>query len=96
MWKDIVRLFRSESALESAYDEAILMLRASHSMFDDSVAALHAEGTPEVDIYKRDRTLNKYERRGRAVKIQPLGSPELPHRQALKPRPAEPPHNPFR
>ena len=62
MWNDIVRLFRSESALEAAYDEAILMLKESHSMFDDSVAALHAEGTLEVDIYKRDRQLNKYER----------------------------------
>ena len=62
MWNDIVRLFKSEGALESAYDEAILMLRESHSMFDDSVAALHAEGTLEVDIFKRDRQLNKYER----------------------------------
>ena len=49
MWKDIVRLFKSEGALQEAYDEAILMLRASHSMFDDSVAALHAEGTLSTD-----------------------------------------------
>ncbi|HIF20590.1 MAG TPA: hypothetical protein EYQ27_01485 [Gemmatimonadetes bacterium] len=62
MWKDIVRLFKSEGALQEAYDEAILMLRASHSMFDDSVAALHAEGTLSTDIYKRDRKINKYER----------------------------------
>lgn len=62
MWKDIVGLFRSEGALEEAYNEAVLMLKESHSMFDDSVAALHAEGTLEVNIYKRDRQLNKYER----------------------------------
>ena len=62
MWKEIVSLFRSEGALQEAYDESILMLVASRSMFDDSVAALHAEGTMETDIYGRDRRINKYER----------------------------------
>ena len=62
MWKDIIRLFRSEGALQEAYDESILMLKASHGMFDDSVAALHAEGTLETDIYGRDRRINKHER----------------------------------
>ena len=62
MWKEIVSLFRSEGALQEAYDESILMLVASRSMFDDSVAALHAEGTLETDIYGRDRRINKYER----------------------------------
>ena len=62
MWKEIVTLFRSQGPLQEAYDEAILMLRASHDMFDHAVAALRAEGTLETDIYKRDRQLNKYER----------------------------------
>ena len=62
MWKEIVSLFRSEGALQEAYDESILMLVASRSMFDDSVAALHAEGTMETDIYGRDRRINRYER----------------------------------
>ena len=62
MWKEIVTLFRSRGPLQEAYDEAILMLRASHDMFDHAVAALRAEGTLETDIYKRDRQLNKYER----------------------------------
>ena len=62
MWKEIVTLFRSRGPLQEAYDEAILMLRASHDMFDHAVKQLHAEGVLESDIYKRDRQLNKYER----------------------------------
>ena len=62
MWKEIVTLFRSKGPLQEAYDEAILMLRASHDMFDLAVKQLHAEGALESDIYKRDRQLNKYER----------------------------------
>jgi phosphate transport system protein len=62
MWKEIVTLFKSEGPLQEAYDEAILMLRASHSMFDDAVEQLHSEGVLETDIYKRDRQINRYER----------------------------------
>ena len=51
MWKEIVTLFRSQGPLQEAYDEAILMLRASHDMFDDAVKQLHAEGALETDIY---------------------------------------------
>jgi len=62
MWSEIVTLFKSHGPLQEAYDEAILMLRASHDMFDDAVKQLHAEGALESDIYARDRQLNKYER----------------------------------
>jgi len=62
MWKEIVTLFRSQGPLQEAYDEAILMLKASHNMFDHSVKQLRAEGALETDIYKRDQQLNKYER----------------------------------
>ena len=62
MWKEIVTLFRSEGPLQEAYYEALLMLRSSHGMFDDAVAALHSDQAMETDIYGRDRQLNKYER----------------------------------
>ena len=62
MWKEIVSLFKSEGPLKAAYDEALMMLRASHEMFVDAVEALHSEGALETDIYERDRRLNKYER----------------------------------
>ena len=51
MWKEIVTLFRSQGPLQEAYDEAILMLRASHDMFDHAVEALPAVGALETDIY---------------------------------------------
>lgn len=62
MWKKIVTLFRSQGPLREAYDEAILMLQASHDMFDHAVKQLHSDGALETDIYKRDKRLNKYER----------------------------------
>ena len=62
MWTEIVTLFRSQGPLQEAYDEAILMLGASHEMFDHAVKQLHSEGALDTDIYKRDRQLNKYER----------------------------------
>jgi phosphate uptake regulator len=62
MWKEIISLFRSAGPLQEAFDEALLMLRTSHEMFDTAVATLHHEGAMEFDIYERDRQLNKYER----------------------------------
>lgn len=62
MWKEIVTLFRSEGPLQEAFDEALTMLGASHGMYKDAVAALRGQGSMVVDIYERDRQLNKYER----------------------------------
>jgi len=62
MWKEIVTLFKSEGPLQEAYDEAILMLQASASMYDDAVRHLHSEGAMVGDIYERDREINRYER----------------------------------
>ena len=38
------------------------MLRASHGMHRDAVAALHKPGVLLTDIYERDRQINRYER----------------------------------
>jgi phosphate transport system protein len=62
MWKEIVTLFKSGGPLQEAFDESVVMLRASHGMYDDAVAALRGQGPMEVDIYERDRALNRYER----------------------------------
>ncbi|HUF74994.1 MAG TPA: PhoU domain-containing protein [Longimicrobiales bacterium] len=62
MWKEIVTLFKSTGPLQEAFDEAVTMLRASHGMYQDAVAALRGEGHMDVDIYERDRELNRYER----------------------------------
>ena len=62
MWKELIALFKSEGPLQEAFEEAITMLEASHGMYKDAVAALRGEGPMAVDIYERDRLLNKYER----------------------------------
>ncbi|MGD8321647.1 MAG: PhoU domain-containing protein [Gemmatimonadota bacterium] len=62
MWKDILALFRGGGLCEEAFDEALLMLQASHGMYQDSIAALHHKGVLVDDIYARDRQINKYER----------------------------------
>lgn len=62
MWKDILSLFRGGGLCEEAFDEAMLMLEASHGMYRDAVAALHRDGTMADDIYERDREVNRYER----------------------------------
>jgi phosphate uptake regulator len=62
MWKQLLSAFRSGGLHQEAFEEALLMLQASHSMHHDSVAALRGEGVMVADIYERDRQLNKYER----------------------------------
>jgi phosphate uptake regulator len=62
MWKDILSLFKGGGLLQEAFDEALLMLKTSHGMYRDSVAALRKDGPLVDDIYQRDKQLNKYER----------------------------------
>ena len=62
MWKQLLSLFKDSSLCQEAFEEALVMLRASHGMHRDSVAALHGEGILVADIYERDRQVNKYER----------------------------------
>lgn len=62
MWKEIVTLFKSEGPLQEAFEESVTMLQASHEMYKDAVAALRGQGHMAVDIYERDRRVNKYER----------------------------------
>jgi phosphate uptake regulator len=62
MWKEFVGLFKRETLSEEAFREAIVMLRDSRGMFDDAVASLRQEGPLDVDIYARDKRINKFER----------------------------------
>jgi phosphate transport system protein len=65
MWKQLLGLLRKESLCEEAYKESLVMLRESEKMFNDSVASLWKEGVNDIDIYTRDRQINKFERRVR-------------------------------
>ena len=62
MWKQIFQLFKKESLCDEAFNEAIIMIKASQSMYKDAVASLRKEGSLDFDIYERDRQINKYER----------------------------------
>ncbi len=62
MWKQLLSAFKSGGLHQQAFEEALLMLKASHSMHRDAVATLHEKGIMVADIYERDRQLNKYER----------------------------------
>ena len=62
MWKDILTLFKGAGLCEEAFAEAILMLETSHGMYNDALAALHAQGKAVDDLYARDRQINKFER----------------------------------
>ncbi len=62
MWKQLLAAFKSGGLHQEAFEEALLMLEASHAMHRDAVAALHQKGILVADIYDRDRQINKYER----------------------------------
>jgi phosphate uptake regulator len=62
MWKEILQLFKRDSLCEQAFDEAIIMLEESNRMFDAAILSLRQEGPLQVDVYKRDKQINKYER----------------------------------
>lgn len=62
MWKELFRLLKKESACEEAFDASIAMLEQCEAMFRDSVASLWHAGRLEVDIYRRDREINRFQR----------------------------------
>ena len=62
MWKKLLSAFKTSGLHQEAFEEALLMLKASHTMHSDAVAALHQKGIMVADIYERDQQLNKYER----------------------------------
>jgi phosphate transport system protein len=62
MWKELMSVFKGGGLRQEAFEEALLMLQASHSMHRDAVKALHKPGVLIADIYERDRALNRYER----------------------------------
>ena len=54
MWKQLLSVFTDCGLCQEAFDEALLMLKTSHGMHRDSVAALRGEGILVADIYERD------------------------------------------
>lgn len=65
MWDRLKSLFSKETLCDEAFHESLVMLGQCLGMFQDAVASLRKEGALEVDIYARDRMINKYQRRVR-------------------------------
>jgi phosphate uptake regulator len=62
MWKELLGVFRRDGLCEEAFNESLDMLRQCQGMFEDAVASLLREGALDVDIYARDRAINRFER----------------------------------
>jgi phosphate uptake regulator len=65
MLKQFMKLWKQEAPCQSAWEACLAMLRESQGMYHDAVASMHREGALQVDIYARDRAVNKYERKVR-------------------------------
>ena len=57
MWKELLFVFKGVGLQHAAFEEALLMLQASHGMHRDAVEALHTPGVLVADIYERDREI---------------------------------------
>ncbi|MFQ5538002.1 MAG: PhoU domain-containing protein [Gemmatimonadota bacterium] len=78
MWKEIMSLFKGGGLCKEAFDEAMLMLSESRTMYLDAVEALHSPGALVADIYERDRQINRYERSVRRRIVTHLSISESP------------------
>lgn len=65
MWKKLLSLFEKDSLCDEAYKECLVMIQDSKEMFDMAVDSLWREGGLEIDIYKKDRRINRFERKVR-------------------------------
>jgi len=65
MWSRLKGLFSKESLCDEAFRECLEVLRESYTMVNDAIASLRTEGALEIDIYARDRRINRFERRVR-------------------------------
>jgi phosphate transport system protein len=65
MLKNLINFWKKESHCEAAWDSCLEMMAESFGMFSDAVRSFHEEKTLDVGIYKRDRIINKFERKVR-------------------------------
>ncbi|MCK4858179.1 MAG: hypothetical protein KAT58_09440 [candidate division Zixibacteria bacterium] len=75
MFKTLIELFRKEENLiEQAISESTRMIRECKFMFEESVRSLRHADTADlhIDIYEKDKTINKYQREVRRKVITHL------------------------
>ncbi len=62
-YKELIELWRSDNFLTQALDDSHVMLGSTFEMFTESVKSLRESDSGEmgIDIYEKDRMVNKYE-----------------------------------
>jgi len=74
MFKELIDLFRRENLIDQALAETQEMLDECSVMFEESLRSLRHSDTAELpfDIVKKDKMINKYQRRVRRKVITHL------------------------
>ncbi|MBC8205019.1 hypothetical protein ISS30_09480 [bacterium] len=64
MFKTFIEIFRKEDLLRQAFNESLIMLQECYEMFTKAVHSLRKSDVGEigVNIYDKDKIVNKYER----------------------------------
>ena len=64
MWKEIIKIWKSDDLLVQAWDNSYEMLQLSREMFIQSVTMLrkHSKEKTLIALKKRDREINKFQR----------------------------------
>lgn len=65
MLKNLIKFWKKESHCQAAWNSCLEMMNESYGMFADAVKSFHEENKLDVGIYKRDRIINKFERKVR-------------------------------
>lgn len=63
-FRELIELWRSDNLLEQAFNDSHEMLESTQEMFHESIRSLREndQGEMELDVYERDRQVNRYER----------------------------------
>ncbi|GAB4259121.1 MAG: phosphate signaling complex protein PhoU [Deferrisomatales bacterium] len=64
MWKELIKIWKSQSLLDQAWNESFEMLEIDQRMFREAVRILRESDDLEIasDVRELDRRVNKYER----------------------------------
>ena len=83
MWRELLKLWKSDNLLEQAWNMSYEMIDISHQMFKESIRALREaeHGQVDEDVRKKDKIINKYEREVRRKVLTHLavqGAKDIP------------------
>ena len=73
-FKELIELWRADNLLTQALNDSNAMLESTHEMFRESVKSLRKSDSGEMgmDVYEKDRMVNKYEREVRSKVLKHL------------------------